>query len=395
VGASKAKKPAADKARELPEAVLPGGLNDSDATQPEANYQAGGSALSAVLDAARAGESALVRYDAARRALAEARTVDEVKTIRNKAAAMAEYARRAKDTALIDDATAIKLDAERRLGEMINEQKETVGLATGAAGIGRSASAVPEKYRTQPPTLAEAGIGKKLSAHAQKLAALAPAEFEARKAAAKKEARASVESPRAERFAAKKERRAEREAELGKRQAALPDKRYGVIYADPAWKFKVYAETASGMNRCADNHYPTMTLDAIKAVDVPSISADDCVLFLWTTVPHLPQALEVMAAWDFTYVSAFGWVKNKAGTGYWIRNNLELLLIGKRGKIPCPAPGDQFDSVIEAPVGRHSAKPLVFRSMIETMFPSLPKIEMFARGAPIDGWHRHGNETTT
>ncbi len=337
------------------------------------------------------GAVSLIRYDAAKKALAAARSVDEVKDIRNAAIALETYAKLAKDRTLIDDATDIRLRAELRLGEMIAAQKETVGLATGAAGIGRSASAVPEEYRTQPPTLAEAGIDKKLSARAQKLASLSPEEFEERIARAKREAIASVELTRAERAAEKKERRAEREAELAAKITALPNKKYGVIYADPPWRFEVWSRETGLGNTSPDNHYPTRDVDGIKEFDVPSIAADDCVLFLWSTVPHLPQALEVMAAWGFTYVSLFGWIKNKAGTGYWVRNTLELLLIGKRGNIPCPAQGCQFDSVIEAPVRAHSQKPDRAYEMIEQMFPSLPRLEMFARAAH-DGWDCWGNE---
>jgi hypothetical protein len=84
---------------------------------------------------------------------------------------MRAYAFQAKNKELEVHAAEIRIRAERRLGEMLREQKETVGLATGAAGIGRNKSAVPEEYRTQPATLADAGIDKKLSARAQKLAA--------------------------------------------------------------------------------------------------------------------------------------------------------------------------------------------------------------------------------
>ena len=90
------------------------------------------------------------------------------------------------------------------------------------------------------------------------------------------------------------------------------------------------------MDRAADNHYPTSILEAIKVRDVPSISAPDCVLFLWATVPMLPHALTVMAAWDFNYVSHYVWNKDRVGTGYWNRNKHELLLIGTRGEIPAP-----------------------------------------------------------
>jgi hypothetical protein len=102
----------------------------------------------------------LLRYEAARTALTAAVTVDEVKDIRDLSRAMAYYARQAKDEELVRKATDIRVRAEIRLGEMIIAQKELVGLAKGAAGIGKPASAVPEEYRTQPPTLASAGIDR-------------------------------------------------------------------------------------------------------------------------------------------------------------------------------------------------------------------------------------------
>src|ERR1700722_17613445 len=112
----------------------------------------------------------LARYDEACRALAAAKSVDEVKDWHNKAAAMQEYARQAKNRQLEVDAGEIRLRSERRLGEMLAEQKSTVGLNTGARGIGRSA--VPEENRTSKPTLADVGIDKNLSSRAQKLAAV-------------------------------------------------------------------------------------------------------------------------------------------------------------------------------------------------------------------------------
>jgi hypothetical protein len=72
----------------------------------------------------------------------------------------------------------------------------------------------------------------------------------------------------------KRARRAQLEAELGARQRALPDKRYGVIYADPPWRFEPYSRI-TGMDRAAENHYPTSPLAEIKALDVKSIAAPD------------------------------------------------------------------------------------------------------------------------
>jgi N6-adenosine-specific RNA methylase IME4 len=196
-----------------------------------------------------------------------------------------------------------------------------------------------------------------------------------------------------ERVEAKKEHRAERERRLAdatiQASQALNVQQYSVIYADPPWRFEPYSRE-TGMDRAADNHYPTMTLDEIKALKIPA--APDCVLFLWATVPMLPEALEVITAWGFTYRSHFVWVKNRAGTGYWNRNQHELLLVGVRGSIPAPAPGKQYSSVIEANVGTHSAKPFHFTEMIEELFPNLPRLEMFARGEVSGGWDGWGNE---
>jgi N6-adenosine-specific RNA methylase IME4 len=183
----------------------------------------------------------------------------------------------------------------------------------------------------------------------------------------------------------KRAARAAREADLGKKLIALPSKRYGVILADPEWRFEPWSRE-SGMDRAADNHYPTSVHDVIAARDVPSIAADDCVLFLWATAPMLPQALFVMARWGFDYRSHFIWRKDRFGTGYWNRNLHELLLVGVRGEIPAPAMGEQWRSLIDAPVGEHSAKPAKFLELIEAYFPTLPKIELNRRGSPRAGW---------
>jgi N6-adenosine-specific RNA methylase IME4 len=183
-------------------------------------------------------------------------------------------------------------------------------------------------------------------------------------------------------------RRAERERILGSKQRALPTKQYGVLYADPPYRFEPRSRV-TGMDRAADNHYPTMFLEQIKALQVPA--AADSVLFLWATQPMLFHAKAVMEGWRFEYKSHCVWEKDRIGTGYWFRNQHEILLVGTRGSIPAPAPGTQFPSIIRAPVGRHSEKPAVFREMIEKLFPNLPRIELFARG-DVPGWDVWGNE---
>lgn len=128
----------------------------------------------------------LVRYEAACRAIAECKSVDEVKSWTDKAAAMQAYGRMAQDKTLEVDAAEIRIRAERRLGEMLAHQKATGGLATGARLAGSkpgsndgSSAVVANDHRPKAPKLADAGISKDLSSRAQKLAAVPAGEFEA------------------------------------------------------------------------------------------------------------------------------------------------------------------------------------------------------------------------
>lgn len=162
---------------------------------------------------------------------------------------------------------------------------------------------------------------------------------------------------------------------------------YGVIYADPPWRYDTFSE--NGMDRSADNHYPTMSMFEMLGLDVPA--ADDCVMFMWATVPMLPEALDLLSTWGFDYKSHICWIKDKQGTGYWTRNKHELLLIATKGNVPAPAMGTQPPSVIELPLGRHSEKPALFADMISTLYPTTPKLEMFARVGRV-GWDVIGNE---
>lgn len=140
-----------------------------------------------------------------------------------------------------------------------------------------------------------------------------------------------------------------------------------------------------------------MTLDEICALPVSRIAADDCVLFLWTTYPKLKEALRVIEAWGFIYVSAaFVWLKQNRvadtwyyGLGFWSRGNSEICLLAKRGK-----PRRQSNRVhqfIISHIEQHSKKPDVTRDKILQLMGDLPRVELFAR-KKTDGWDVWGNE---
>lgn len=192
----------------------------------------------------------------------------------------------------------------------------------------------------------------------------------------------------------KQERRDKREATLGTKQQSLPQQKFGIILADPEWKWKPWSE--AGMDRGVENTYPTTETTDIAARDVQSIAADDCVLVLWARADMLPEALQVMGAWGFCYVAQRVWRKSRMSTGYWFRYDHELVLIGKRGKPVAPAMGTQERSVFEgepAVPGLNSSKPECVAEWIERNWPNTPKIELNRRGPARPGWAAWGNES--
>lgn len=178
-----------------------------------------------------------------------------------------------------------------------------------------------------------------------------------------------------------------------------PARRWAVIYADPPWRQETWSD--KGKSRTPENHYPTMRADEIAALPVGAIASPDAVLFLWTTGSRVSIGVDVMRAWGFEQKSKITWRKMTAdgalhrGTGYWVRDADELLLIGTRGSIPAPVAGTQVDSVIDAPVGRHSEKPTIFRDVIDAYYPGVRKLELFRRGDAPEGWDVWGNEAET
>lgn len=159
---------------------------------------------------------------------------------------------------------------------------------------------------------------------------------------------------------------------------------FDVVYADPPWRYGNATPSAA-----PENHYPTMALDDICAIDVPV--ARNAVLYLWGTAPLLPEALRVMDAWGFTYKTGAVWDKERLGVGYWFRGQHEHLLVGVRGSVSPPPVPLRVPSVIRERSGRHSKKPDKVRNLIATWFPDAQRLEMFCR-YPAPGWHVWGNQ---
>ena len=157
---------------------------------------------------------------------------------------------------------------------------------------------------------------------------------------------------------------------------------YQTILADPPWDIQ---QTGG---RGASNHYPVMTLDAIKRLGVRDVVAENAHIWLWVTNASILAGHEVMKSWGFTYKSCLTWIKPYFRLGVYLRNQTEHVLFGTRGNAPI-----QFRSQgtwFYAPVQDHSHKPEEQYAIIERCSPG-PYLELFARRRR-PGWHAWGNE---
>lgn len=179
--------------------------------------------------------------------------------------------------------------------------------------------------------------------------------------------------------------------------------KYGAILADPPWAYAM--RSAKGYKKSPEAHYDTMPLEEIRALPVRELAGPDCLLFMWSTWPHLPQALEVIEAWGFQFVTGGAWIKRTKhwnlafGTGYVQRSASEPYLVAKiatpelasrseRNVIDVPLVADKIEAVRR----EHSRKPVQMREMIDRLLPRAFKAELFAR-EPWEGNDIWGNET--
>ncbi len=174
--------------------------------------------------------------------------------------------------------------------------------------------------------------------------------------------------------------------------------KYKIILCDPPWKFNS-VKTGGNMKSGAEAHYPTMTMDELKSMDVQSLCADDCLLVMWWVGSQPQEALDLCKAWGFTVRNMNGFVWNKLtvkglpffGMGFYTRAGSESALIAVRGKASYLIADHGVRAVRSAVNKKHSKKPDEFRNDIVKMCGDVPRLEMFARQA-TEGWDVFGNE---
>ena len=163
------------------------------------------------------------------------------------------------------------------------------------------------------------------------------------------------------------------------------------------------------MKGTANSHYPTLSLQQLKQLKIQEITADDCILLMWTTGPQLENALELMQSWGFHYNTLFmTWVKTSnngqvgrgARLGFYTRQTVEMVLMGTRGhvhKYKKPRGEMLYNILLEDPE-EHSRKPSRVKKVIDQMFLDVPRIELFARivnkKEDLLHWDHWGNEVS-
>jgi len=170
----------------------------------------------------------------------------------------------------------------------------------------------------------------------------------------------------------------------------IPEGKYKIIYADPPWKYGD-RPPAPGGSGAVEYHYPSLSIEELCALPMEDLIADDAVLFLWVTSPILSECFEVIEAWGFEYKASFVWDKIVHNVGHYNSVRHEFLLICTRGSC-LPENKIYHDSVVSIKRSRvHSEKPEKFRGIIDELYPTGPRIELFAR-KKVKNWDSWGSE---
>lgn len=172
------------------------------------------------------------------------------------------------------------------------------------------------------------------------------------------------------------------------------NKKYNIIYADPPWHFsskQLQKENGKRFNSL-ENVYPTEKTKDMALWNINRICDKDCAIFMWTTDAHIKEAIQLMEAWGFKYVTImFVWSKQSKKSkelytlGAWNLKNCEICLFGTKGKMLKYKKSNNIKQLVKAERTYHSKKPDIIYKLIENLFGDLPRIELFARQY-VEGW---------
>ena len=161
-----------------------------------------------------------------------------------------------------------------------------------------------------------------------------------------------------------------------------------VIVADPPWPYEIRKPDPSHR---ATHPYPQMSIADIcaEASKVDAIAPLIASLWLWDNQPSHARGVCRARPWSFTQKTILTWVKDRMGTGDWLRGQTEHCLMAVRGR-PVVELTNQT-TVLHGPMRAHSQKPDEFYTLVERLCPAPRYAYLFSRNAR-DGWDAHGDE---
>lgn len=167
------------------------------------------------------------------------------------------------------------------------------------------------------------------------------------------------------------------------------DEKFSLILTDNPWSYK-NKNTGGSMKSGSAQKYPTMTVEELKALNVPDIAEKNSALFMWVPCPLKMEGMGIMKAWGFKYKTTIYWRKIMSlGMGFYYRGQVEECWVGIQGKVK--AWRSQKPNIFQTKVREHSRKPdEIYAYTEETDLD--PKIELFAR-QQWPGWTSWGTET--
>jgi N6-adenosine-specific RNA methylase IME4 len=256
----------------------------------------------------------------------------------------------------------------------------------------RMLSGIPVPKSEQGRTIKKIGdvakVGKDTIAKVKKIEAVATPEVKAQLSTGELSInQAYQEIKKEEKKVEIEKRREEIKENLVLHELKPTDKKYRIIYADPPWQ---YGNAMPEYVTEPQDYYSLMSTSDICEMPVKEITEENAVLFIWSTSPHLPEALEVVKSWGFKYKTTFIWDKIKHNMGHYNSVRHEILLVCTKGSCT-PDVKKLFDSVVSIERTVHSKKPDEFRNIIDTLYTYGNKIELFARES-IKGWDVFGNQ---
>jgi len=176
----------------------------------------------------------------------------------------------------------------------------------------------------------------------------------------------------------------------------IGEKKFSTVLADPPWRFNNRTGKVAPEHKRL-NRYGTLSLDEICSMPVKNVLAEEAHLYLWVPNALLPEGLQVLTAWGFTYKTNIIWHKIRKdggpdgrGVGFYFRNTTEILLFGTKGHMRTLPPGRSQVNIIKSMKQEHSRKPDSQYDLIERCSPP-EYLEIFGRGSR-DKWTVFGNQ---